>query len=637
MLNNENALNEPMIKPQTPVKYTGIDEIKPRVGEAEVKKAYETLEKYKEGKKNLENRLIENEQWWKMRHWESINSKADDASNPRPASGWLFNCIISKHADAIEAYPTFNCLPREQGDVEEAKRMSDVLPVILKQNDFEKCYSDVAWQKLKGGTGCYGVFWDSSKLNGLGDIAIKRIDLLNLFYEPGIENIQDSKNVFYVELIDNDILKQMYPQLESKLTKGGNATVSQYIYDDNVDTSEKSVVVDWYYHTYRGGRKLLHFCKFCNNEVLYASENEPELMDRGWYDHGMYPFELDALFPVEGTPCGFGYIDVCREPQKYIDILNQAIIKNATMAANPRFFIRGDGSINEEEFLDVTKPLIHVYNAQLGDDSFKQLNVNSLDSIYVNILNSKIDELKETSGNRDVNNGGAASGVTAASAIAAMQEQSGKTSRDSTKSAYRSYEKVVLMCIELIRQFYDMPRQFRITGQYGREQFISYDNSGIQPQRIGGDFGMEDMFRLPVFDLIVSAQKESPYSKLSQNELALQFYQLGFFNPQMADQALACLDMMDFDHKDMIQQKLAQAQSMQQQLMLYQQLALTLAQKYEPQIAQGLAQNMMGGQVMPTSKAGAELPEVADDGTLQKKNTIVENAKARSQQTTQPS
>ena len=65
-------------------------------------------------------------------------------------------------------------------------------------------------------------------------------------------------------------------------------------------------------------------------------------------------------------------------------------------------------------------------------------------------------------------------------------------------------------------------------------------------------------FRLPMFDIEITAQKQSPYSKMSQNELALQFYNAGFFNPQMAPQALACLDMMDFDRKNFVMQKIAQ-------------------------------------------------------------------------------
>ena len=72
----------------------------------------------------------------------------------------------------------------------------------------------------------------------------------------------------------------------------------------------------------------------------------------------------------------------------------------------------------------------------------------------------------------------------------------------------------------------------------------------MQLQDQGTAFGQDGGFRLPVFDIKVTAQKKNVYTKVSQNELALQFFQLGFFNPQMTDQTLMCLEMMDFDGKD---------------------------------------------------------------------------------------
>ena len=134
---------------------------------------------------------------------------------------------------------------------------------------------------------------------------------------------------------------------------------------------------------------------------------------------------------------------------------------------------------------------------------------NPLNGIYVSVLANKIDELKETTGNRDVANGGTTSGVTAASAISAMMEASSRLSRQDSKAAYRAYRKIIYMVIELIRQFYDLPRQFRIVGQNGAQEFVSYSNAGIQPQAQGGvEYGVDIGYRLPMFDIEVSAQKQ---------------------------------------------------------------------------------------------------------------------------------
>ena len=534
-----------------------------------------------------------------------------------PSSGWLFNSIANKHADAMDNFPSPNVLPREEGDKAEAEMLSSIIPVILEQNDFEETYDSVWDYKLKAGTGIYGVFWDKDKLNGLGDISVKKVDIINLFWESGITDIQMSRNLFHVELQDNDLLIGSYPQLQGKL---GNATmdISKYIYDDNVDTNGKSAVVDWYYKKKQNGRIVLHYCKYVGDVVLFATENEPQFAERGWYDHGMYPFVFDPLFSVEGTPCGFGYIDVGKSAQEYIDRGNQAIMQNMLANAKPRHFIRNDGEVNEEEYADLTKDFIHV-NGNLGQDSILPVQGKPLNDIYVQVINNKIDELKEVTGNRDISTGGTTSGVTAASAIAAMQEAGSKLSRDSSKASYRAFRKVCLMIIELIRQFYDLPRCFRIMGENGTARFVQYSNAGIQPQMQGIEMGVDMGHRLPLFDIEITAQKQSPYSKMSQNELALQFYSAGFFNPQMADQALACLDMMDFDRKQFIMQKIAQNGSMYQQMLMMQQQMLQMAQIVDQvkgtNMAEQIAAGIMGG-AAPAPIAGAESANVEETEAL---------------------
>lgn len=552
------------------------------IGREEIKKAEKTLHEYAECKKNLEERIIENEQWWKLRHWEQLRSKSNNKQDPEPVSAWLFNSIINKHADFMDNYPEANVLPREESDKETAKILSDIVPYVLEQNGYEQTYSDETWYKLKAGTGVYGVFWNQSKEGGIGDIDIKRCDLLKLFWESGITDIQDSRNVFSLELADNDILESQYPFLAGSMSYGSALTdIAKYIYDDKVSTDGKTVVVDWYYKkTIQDSeneyglpvtKTVLHYCKFCNGEVLYASENDPA-MEKGWYEHGKYPFVFDVMFPEEGTPAGFGYIDIMKDCQMYIDKMGQAILKNAYLGAKPRYLSKDGSGINEEEFTDLSKDIVH-YN---GDpNAVKPIENPQLSSIYVEVMNNKIEELKETSGNRDFSQGSTTSGVTAASAIAALQEAGSKLSRDMIKSTYRSFSDVVYLVIELIRQFYTVPRAFRITNDSGMLQFITMDNSNIRPEAAGNDFGVVTGGRQPYFDITVTAQRSSPFTKIAQNELAKEMYNLGFFNPQLSDQALLCMGMMQFDGKEEIERKIRENGTMYQQL---QQMQVTMAQ-----------------------------------------------------------
>ena len=574
---------------------------RPKIGAEELRKANMILKRYKEGKTRLEQRIIDNEQFWKLRHWEQMEKQGEggNSGDPQPASGWLVNCILSKHADAMDCYPSPTVLPREPDDRQEAQRLSRILPVILKKNQFKRTYSSAWWYKLKSGCAVYGVFWDGTKLGGLGDISVKRMDLLNLFWEPGVTDIQDSAHFFSTELRDNEKLLAEYPQLEGKLGRG-SMTLSRYLYDDTVDTSDKSLVVDWYYHTTVEGRKVLQYCKYVGETVLYATENDtvrptrtqmtgvdeegrpilqqvpcgPSMAQRGWYDHGKYPFVFDVLFPEEGTPCGYGYVDLCKSPQKQIDLMNQAILKNTLANATPRFFIRSDGAVNENEYADWTRPFVHT-NGNLGADSIAPIRAGSLDSVYVAILNNKIAEMKETAGNRDVANGGTASGVTAGTAIAALQESSGKLSRNMIDDGYEAFADVVTLCIELIRQFYQLPRQFRLLGAMGTEEFISYDCSGLQPKAM--DDGVSVSYRVPEFDLEIGAERENPYRTAEHNQLALQLFQLGFFREDLADQALRCLELMEFKNKDQLVRLIAGGRTQAAEIAALRQQALQLA------------------------------------------------------------
>ena len=287
------------------------------IGKAEVQRAADLLEAYRRGKQSLDRRILEDERWYRLRHGAAVRP-----GEPAPASGWLLNSLLGKHGDMMDN-PAPDVLPREPSDMQDAKTLSRILPVILERSDFEGLYSHNAYPKLRHGTACYGVFWDPEAEDGRGDVRVTAVDLLNLFWEPGVRDIQDSRNLFLVTQCDNDLLDAAYPALRGKLRAPVDST-NQRIPEDVLDRSGKSQVVDWYYKKrLPNGKTIVHFCKFVGSTVLYASENEQMFMSQGLYDHGQYPFVLDVLFPLEDSPAGFGYVDLMKGTQGYIDHLKQ--------------------------------------------------------------------------------------------------------------------------------------------------------------------------------------------------------------------------------------------------------------------------------------------------------------------------
>jgi hypothetical protein len=585
----------------------------------------EALTEYQQGKSMLDERIVSNDKWYRLRHWEEMR-KTGNETDPQPASAWLFNMLANKHADAMDNFPEPSVLPRAKDDKEVSKLLSEVLPTVLEQAGYDDVYSACMWDKPKLGTAVTSVLWDKSLLNGIGDIKISRCNILNMFWKPGVADIQDSPYLFYCALVDSKQLEQQYPQIKGH-TGAGKMILKEFAYTDymQVDNTKKTLVVDCYYKKFANGIMLLQYCKYANGIILYSSEDDKDekgnyrYATKGFYNDNKYPFVFDTMFPEEGSPAGFGYIDICKDEQRDIDKLNQLILKNALAACRKRYVVKAGNGVNLDDFFDFTKEAIsYTGNANDIREAIYELESKPIPSIYVNILNNKIDTLKETTGNRDVSQGGTTSGVTAASGIAAMQEAGSKQSRDANRGSYRAFTEICYMVIERIRQFYDIGRSYRIAGADGAEQYVSLDNSALKPQSIPG-FGADPATRTPIFDIKVRAHKANPYSRIAQNSMAQEFYGAGFFRPDLSDQALACIEMMDFEGKDAVAERIAQNGTMFQEIQ---------------RLQQALA--MMTGNIPPQQQGGQPTAGQPNSKTSTGEHPVVQNARERAAQAASP-
>ena len=581
----------------------------------EVSEALGILRRYKDGKGNLERRIINEDRWWRRRHWSDLGEGADRET---PAGAQLFNAVENKVADVYDNIPDCSFLPRSADDEEAAKVLTSVMPCVLEQNGIESAYCDVARNKITTGTGCYAVVWDAAKLGVIGDISIKSVSVLGLYWEPGVTDIQDSPNLFYVAEQPNDTILAAYPQLEGKLG-GKDVVVATRVYEDEPDTSRRTPVIDWYYKRRIGTKTIVHYVKICAGEVLFASENDPDYASRGWYDHGMYPFVPDTMFPLSGTPCGYGYISVGKAQQMQIDKLQNAIVRNSIVGATRRRIVREGSNVNVADLADITKEVVTMSGSGDPREAFVDLTEPVLGGNYITVLQELEATLKETTANRDFAQGGTSGGVTSGTAISALVEAGNKQSRMTIRGSYEAYRKVVTMCLELVRQFYDEARIYRITGDDGTTQFVPFDNRMLRGQaQVGGvDIGTKE----PIFDIKVRAHKQSPFARVTQNELMKEFFSMGFFAPQNATVALACLEGMEFEGKDQLQQRIEQNGTLYTENIELKQTALRLAAVVDDakgtNLTQQLAQSfgVDAEPVMPqggTQPAAEEAPDVME-------------------------
>jgi hypothetical protein len=422
----------------------------------------------------------------------------------------------------------------------------------------------------------------------------------------------------------------MYPKTKGKL-KTNHASNTKYLYDENIDTSNKCLVVDWYYKKSNGTKNVLHYCKYIGEIILYSSENEG--LEEGYYHHGEYPFTMEPLYPVEGSPFGYGLIDTAESTQNQIDILNKAIIDNAAEGSRPRYLKADDSTINEEELNDPTKRIVHC-EGRVDEEHLRPIVTSDLPGNYISYLNNLVDQIKYCTANQDVNNGVAPSGVTAASALAALQETSGKNPRQANRVFHRGFKHSVYQVIGLMRQFFVVPQQFRVPKEDGTMEYISYTNKNLvpQPQNFAGQ---ENGFRVPEFDIEVTIEKANPYKKMEHNELILQLNNLGVFAPQNVDNALAILNHMDFDGKEKVIETVQKNASMMDLLLQYQQIALSLAHQVDPALEDRIAQTIIQADQGISSGMVPKLEPSSFGNAAGKEHPFVERSRAQARASTE--
>lgn len=591
-----------------------------------VSEVLQILHEYKDGKTTVDMKATENQEWWRLRHWNVIQGKTEAGkAKVEVGSAWAVNSILNKHADFMDSFPKANVLAREADDEEEAQILSKILPAIEEHTDAEQVYNTAGYDFLIDGTAITAVLWDPMAHDGMGDIKKTNVDIHNVFWQPGIEDIQQSKYFFDVSVADVNDVKLQYPDIAEKIGGGKQGFITEYIHDDNINHQNDIEIINCYYKklemrpviinidpqtvaTHLTPREILHMAIIIGDQCVFCSEDNPEYQD-GFYKHGKYPYVFRKCFPVKDSPCGFGYLDIMKYPQRDIDKLDQAIMKNTMMKAKPRWWVKKNADINKEAFADWNEEIVEVGSGDLGS-AVQQMDVDTLPAIVETHLEAKIDELKEISGNRDFSQGSTASGVTAASAIAALQEAGSKLSRDINKAMYRGSREEYYLEIELIRQFYTEPRTFRIDDGTGRYEYMDYSNVNIAPQDITTPEGTRH--KKSIFDLEVSAEKQSPFSRASQNETAKELYQMGLFAPDNATSALVCLDMMEFEGKEKIKQQIQQNDTFMQQFQQMQQLIIQLSP--EAAVQMGLVDP---NQLMMAQNANNGVLGVSEEGTAE--------------------
>lgn len=506
-----------------------------------IKTAYELFDRFYNDTREYREKCQNNEEFWMANHWDGIAKR--EPGEPQPVTPVLFSTLENLLADMLDNYPQAVILGEEPSDEKTATRLTKYIKYILKRRHYREVFRNKCRSMLKKGTSVQEVFWDSELYGGLGDINIREVDMEGFLWDEDCSDLQESRACFKFTFHPKQWFEQRYAELVPHFKSEKIERVGK-----NNFNNEEYLLIEYWYKKFdkKTGRNNVHMAKLAGGVLLECSEDE---FPNGIYEHGLYPFIMEALYPIGGKMVGLSLIDIFKNTQIYADKLDQIIVKNALMSGKMKILINKNADMDEQALTDWSCEVVR--GNRIDDASVRWFQPQQLSPSVMVHYNNKLSSIKEESGQNLFSRGEVGQGVTAASAIMALQEAGSKRSRLLINQLYDGFEKLVRMVIELMCENYTEARYVRLDG----EQTMSIDRDMLLKENRDGSMRSID------FDVSVNIEKQLPYHTLYQNELALGLLKSGVIMPDEA------ISMMSFEGKDVLLEKvqLRMQQSQQQE------------------------------------------------------------------------
>lgn len=516
---------------------------------------YDLFEEYRNDYyKDEWQRLDDNVKIYEGTYWgENDAEVVRGDKRPRMATPMITSCIENIKADLSDEVPEAVIMPDEASDdsLITAKVLTKVIEQELDACDFEGEYMKVAHDFLQDGWGVYECGHDPLLNGGLGGSFIRYVMNKDFMCDPQTPELQDGRACFVLDIKPWDWLSQHYPEQYPYMEGNDGLCGTGAIQQDRIESTTEPnkvkayrVIEAWFKQFDAETRKTaVHFVRVAGHQVL---EDSKIMYPKGYYENGKYPFRVCVLYPQKGSALGLGICDLFKDTQRYADKLNAIMLENALRARTPRLFIQ-EGLVDIEDVRDFSREAIEVQGNL--DAAVKWMDTQPLPSYLMNFVQMMQQSIKNEAGSNDQSRGQTAGGVTAASAITALQDMSTKRSRMEARELQRGFKECVRMMVEIMRGKEIVPRDVVITVN-GGPIILPFDSKALYRKDRKGRM-------IPIETAIaIKTNRQTRFSRMAHNELVLQF--INMFQ-QTAD-PLIMMEALEMDDKEQILDQIRKAQ-----------------------------------------------------------------------------
>lgn len=424
---------------------------------------------------DTKQQLLLNELWKKCDDYKH-NRQNPQQSPEHPASvtNVLHRVIENQISDLLDKPYSSSSKGQEPGDDMFAEQSQHVIDFILERNRTDEKMNQSEHDRLELGSTIIKVWFDKDELRGKGMPVFEVVNPANFFPDPKVHSTQNlQKGEFIIHALPKPLSwfkknfeKGKYVQREVAIPYNPQQVYSDDRADEaHVSTSQKALLLECYLRDEDGEMYCLHVA----NDIL-LEDSRKTLKGKKLQRRNMFPFVMINCYLRRGTLWGMGDIEVLMPQVDLINELDDQIIMNARLMGNPQIVFGTGAGKGFDSRKWTAAPGLRI--PMRDPNAFRVVEGQRVSPDVIARREKAFQEVDLISGVQDVSRGESTGGVTAASAIQALQQSGQKMVIHKQKMFAAGWSQVINLVFDEVMEHWDEEMWVRINGEAPDWKFI---------------------------------------------------------------------------------------------------------------------------------------------------------------------